>query len=50
MMGKLAGDFVKGIADALGIRQCDACKRRQERLNDLHRRVMGKPKKGAPKR
>lgn len=46
-MGKLAGDFIKGITDALGVRQCDACKRRQEKLNEMHRRLRGeRPKKG----
>jgi hypothetical protein len=44
-MSKLLGDLVKGVADALGFRQCDACKRRQEALNDLHRRVRGEKRR-----
>jgi hypothetical protein len=44
-MGKLAGDFIAGVTEALGIRKCDKCKRRQEKLNELHRRLKGKGKK-----
>lgn len=44
-MGKLLGDAIADITTALGIRPCDACKKRQETLNNLHRRVRG----GSPK-
>ena len=29
------GDSIKKVTEALRIRQCDACKRRQEKLNRL---------------
>lgn len=29
------GDKVKQVTDALGVEQCDACKERQKKLNDL---------------
>lgn len=43
------GDFVKGMTDALGIKQCEKCKKRQEKLNELHRKMFP-TKRRAPKR
>jgi hypothetical protein len=45
-MGKLLGDLVADFTKAIGIKKpCDACKRRQEKLNELHRRAAGKARR-----
>lgn len=35
------GDAVKSVTDALGIPQCDSCKERQKKLNDLSDFLLG---------
>ena len=41
-MGKLLGDIVADFTKALGFKKpCKGCKRRRDKLNNLHRRVRG---------
>jgi hypothetical protein len=38
---KLLGDFISDVAQALGIRECERCKRRKTKLNAAHARLRG---------
>ena len=38
-MGKYAGDFIADALTAIGIKKCGGCARRQQKINDLDKRV-----------
>jgi hypothetical protein len=45
-MGKLLGDIVADFTKAIGVtKPCAGCKKRQEKLNELHRRAAGKARR-----